>query len=316
MPRRRILLHTAFLLALPLLVAWFGISVAGAAALVLFALLWRWAITLGALAAPGRIPEWELETIAASHFVEKVRWCMDRLGLNYTEKRVGATLGAFFLGRTVPLLRFRSGAVCSSIGNSAEILRYLWGSQVAEHPEGAEFLRPTPERLELERRTDRAGRDLQVWIYHHILDDRALTLHAWGADDPALPRWQHLALRTLFPLLRALIRRAFAITPERHAQAVKRISALLADVDTGLADGRKSILGGDTINYTDIAFAAVMALWVQPAEFGRGMADGVRIDLASCPGAMQDEISAWRDACPRATRFVEDMYREHRNCPP
>jgi len=225
---------------------------------------------------------------------------------------VGGTLGAFFLGRTVPLLRFRSGAVCSAIGNSSEILRYLWGSQCGERPEQAEFLRPTPERLEFERRTDRAGRDLQVWVYHHILPDRALTLQAWGANDPALPGWQRAALKILFPLLRFLIRRAFAITPERQARAAARISELLAEVDGQLADGRRSILGGDSLNYSDIAFAAIMSLWVQPTTFARGKSNGVRIQLAHCPAAMQADIGNWREACPRATRFVERMYEEHR----
>ena len=75
----------------------FGVSVAGAIGLVLLMLLWRWAISLSAIAFPARVPELELETISASHFVEKVRWCMDRLGVEYREKPVGGTLGALLL---------------------------------------------------------------------------------------------------------------------------------------------------------------------------------------------------------------------------
>ena len=111
MTGKRLLLHSLFLVLLPVIVAWLGISTAGAFALVLLALVWRWAISLSAIVAPAKVPELELETISASHFVEKVRWCMDRLGVEYSERAVGATLGAFFLGRTVPVLRFRSGAV-------------------------------------------------------------------------------------------------------------------------------------------------------------------------------------------------------------
>ena len=81
MTGKRLLLHALFLLLLPVIVAWLGISTAGAIALVLLALLWRWAISLSAILAPARIPDLELETISASHFVEKVRWCMDRLGV-------------------------------------------------------------------------------------------------------------------------------------------------------------------------------------------------------------------------------------------
>ncbi|MGK2925845.1 MAG: hypothetical protein ACSLE2_09500, partial [Lysobacterales bacterium] len=312
MTGRRLLLHSLFLFLLPVIVAWFGVSVAGAIGLVLLALLWRWAISLSALAAPARVPELELETISASHFVEKVRWCLDRLGVDYREKPVGGSLGAFFLGRTVPVLKFRSGAVRSSIGNSPEILRYLWGRYAAERPVEAEFLRPTPERLAFEARADRCGVDLQVWVYFHILPDRELTQHAWGCNNPDIPAWQRLALRPLFPLLRVLIRQAFRITPARKAKAVEHIDALLAEVEEKLADGRTSILGGDEINYSDLAFAAIMGLWAQPANFGGGRADAVRFVPARVPPAMQDEIRSWRERFPRSNAFIERLYQQQR----
>lgn len=312
MTGRRLLLHSLFLFLLPVLVAWFGISVAGAIGLVLLALLWRWAISLSAIAAPARVPELELESISASHFVEKVRWCLDRLGVDYREKPAGGTLGAFFLGRTVPVLKFRSGAVRSSIGNSPEILRYLWGRYATERPVEAEFLRPTPERLAFEAKVDRCGVDLQVWVYFHLLPDRELTQHAWGCNNPDIPAWQRLALRLLYPLLRLMIRQAFRITPARQAKAVEHISALLAEVEEKLADGRKSILGGDDVNYSDLAFAAIMGLWAQPAGFGGGRADAVKVELERCPPAMQDEIRSWRERFPRSSTFIERLYAEQR----
>lgn len=312
MTGRRLLLHSLLLFLLPLIVAWFGLSVAGAIGLVLLMLLWRWAISLSAIAAPARVPELELQSISASHFVEKVRWSLDRLGVDYREQATGGTLGAFFLGRTVPVLKFRSGAVRSSIGNSPEILRYLWGRYAAERPAEAEFLRPTPERLALEARVDRCGVDLQVWVYHHLLPHRELTLRAWGAENPAIPAWQRLVLRLLYPLLRLLIRQAFRITAARHAKAVAHVSALLAEVEERLADGRQSILGGDEINYSDLAFAAIMALWAQPAQFGGGRADAVRVEFDRCPPAMQEEVRAWQQQYPRATAFIERLYQEQR----
>jgi glutathione S-transferase len=312
MTGRRLLLHGLFLFLLPVLVAWWGLTVPAAAGLVLLMLLWRWAISLSAIVAPAGIPELELETISASHFVEKVRWCMDRLGLDYRERPVGGTLGAFFLGRTVPVLKFRSGAVRSSIGNSPEILRYLWGRYSAELGERAEFLRPTQDRLEFESRVDRCGTDLQVWVYYHILDDRELTLHAWGANSPAIPRWQRLALRLLYPLLRVLIRNAFRISSKHHARAVKNVNTLLAEVEGRLEDGRPSILGGGGINFTDFAFAAIMGLWLMPPKYGLEKADAVRVTLDRCPAAMQGEVEAWKSSYPRATAFIERLYRDHR----
>jgi len=134
---KRKLIHTFFLLALPIIVAWYGMSVTGAILLVASALAWRWTITLSMFFAPPKVPNLELETITVSHFAEKVRWCMDRLGLEYVEKPMSGILGVLFTGRTVPLMRMRTGIVRSEIGNSAEILRYLWGRYGHEVGESA-----------------------------------------------------------------------------------------------------------------------------------------------------------------------------------
>lgn len=312
MTGRRLAVYAAFLLLLPVAVAWLGIGVGGAIGLVLLALLWRWGISLSAMVAPARVPELELETIQASHFVEKVRWCLDRLGVDYVERPVGGTLGAFFAGRTVPVLHLRTGAVRSSIGNSPEILRYLWGRYAAERPERAAFLEPTPEHLAFEERVDRCGVDLQVWVYYHLLPDRALTLQAWGAYSPALPAWQRWTLRLLFPVLRFLIRRAFRISARRKEKAVAHVGELLADVEKRLGDGRAFIFGGDVPDYTDFAFAAIMGLWALPPRFGGGRAEDVKPDLQRCPATMQEEIARWRESCPRAHAHIVQLYQEYR----
>ena len=82
----------------PVVVAWYGLSVAAAAGIVILLLLCRWLITLSGIIAPERAPELVLATISASHFVEKVRWSMDRLGVEYVEQTSGGTLGAYFRG--------------------------------------------------------------------------------------------------------------------------------------------------------------------------------------------------------------------------
>jgi glutathione S-transferase len=312
MSSRRLLVHTCFIFLMPLIVAWLGMSVAGALALILLALLWRWAISLATLLAPEKHPELELETISASHFVEKVRWCMDRLGVDYVERPTAGTLGAFFRGRTVPVLIFQTGAVRSSIGNSSEILRYLWGRYCVTEGNQASFLEGSTERIELERKIDRCGADLQVWVYYHILPHRDLTLHAWGTGNPAIPAWQRSSVQLLYPLMRFLIRKSFRISTARHGKAVDHVDALLAEVETCLKENGKSILGGDQINYTDIAFAAIMGLWLQPHGYGGGKADSVRIERNRTPPAMRDEIDRWSTLYPRSTQFVEYLYRSER----
>ena len=308
---RRKVLHAAFVLSLPVAVAAFGLSAWTALLLVLLALLWRWAIVLHDLARPGAGPELVLETISASHYVEKVRWCMDRLGLDYQEAPWAGTLGAFYLGRTVPRLHFRTGAVRSQIGNSPEILRYLWGACAISHGAAAAFLEPTAERLEFERRIDRSGVSLQVWIYYHLLDAPALCKHAWGADSQAVPSWQRRLVSALFPLQAFMIRKVFRVDEAHYLKSRERIEALLAETEARLADGRRSILGGDTINYTDIAFAAIQGAWLQPEGYGGGA--GIRIERSRVPAAMRRDIEHWVEEYPRVTRYVEDLYAAERN---
>ncbi len=315
MINRRLLVHSAFLTLAPIIVAWFGLSTPAAALLVLLLLLWRWVVVLSGWVLPPKTPELVLSTISISHFVEKVRWSMDRLGLDYVERPAGGALGAFFLGRTVPELRARTGAVQSTIGNSAEILRYLWGRYGYELGERAAFLEPTPERVQLESRIDKYGSDLQVWVYYHLLDHKALTLHAWGADDPRTPYWQRVALRSLYPVQSRLIRRSFRISDRSYARAVDRIESLLNDVESMLADDRSSLLGGDELNFTDIAFAAISGVWLMPQAFGAGRADGVRLEEQDAPAEMRGDMERWKESCPRAVAFVEKLFAEERISP-
>ena len=307
--KRNLILAIVVLLA-PIVVAWYELSVAAAVGVVLLLLLCRWLITLSGWVAPEKRPDLVLATISASHFVEKVRWCFDRLGVDYEERVSGGTLGAFFRGRTVPQLKAKTGHVVSTIGNSSDILRYVYGRYVATDPKRAAFLEPTAERVELEQRLDRYGASLQVWVYYHILQDRDLALHAWGANNPATPGWQRAALRALFPLQAAMIRFSFKINDTNFAKAVARIEKLVAEIDARLADGRTSILGGDALNYTDLSFAALSGLWLMPAAYGGGKADAVRIERDKVPAAMRGDIERWVEAYPHAVSKVEAWYEE------
>ena len=312
MIERRLLIHATALTIAPLIVAWFGLSVPAAVLLVLLLLLWRWLVVLSGWVMPADVPELILVTISASHFVEKVRWSMDRLGLDYTEKASGGALGAFFRGRTVPQLKFRTGGVQSSIGNSAEILRYLWGRYSVDDPAAAAFLEPTRERIDYESKLDRYGIALQVWVYYHILNDRDVTLQAWGANSPATPLWQRPLLRLLFPVLRLLIRKSFRITEDNYARAVARIDEVLSEANGWLESGRRSLLGGDERNYTDYAFAAMTGLVLMPPGYGGGKADAVRLGRDEVPEGMRQDIEGWEKRHARAVGFVTDLYAAER----
>ena len=309
-------IHTAALLALPLVVAAFGLGLGSAALLLVVLALWRWALVLKDLNAVPAGAALRLETIGVSHFVEKVRWCMDRLGVDYVEEQNVGTLGAFFLGRTVPRLHIRTGIVMSSLGNSPDILRYLWGRYGTEPAGRAAFLEPTPQALELEGQLDRYGHMQQQWVYHHVLAHPGLALRAWGVADPRVPAWQRWLAPPLFPLLRMMIRRSFRLGPGRHEKTLQRIDAVLGPLEQRLADGRRYLLGGDECSYVDITLAALSGLWLLPANYGAGMADGARIDVTDFPAAAQAEIATWRQRYPRLVALMEGLYERDRIASP
>src|SRR5512145_3165771 len=80
-------LHLALLYALPPLVAYVGWGTGAAVAVVLAAALLGVAVRLFvSLRAVRRPPApLRLHTITYSHYSEKVRWCLDRLGIDYEE---------------------------------------------------------------------------------------------------------------------------------------------------------------------------------------------------------------------------------------
>jgi hypothetical protein len=308
----RTMTHAAFVLLLPLLVAAFGWSFWTTLLLVIVGLFWRWSIVWLGMFASGKGPDLVLETISVSHFAEKVRWCLDRLNVEYREEAWAGTLGAYYLGRSVPRLFVRTGMTWSQIGNSPEILRYLWGAYAGTRGEDVRFLEPTTERLEFEHRLDRYGRNLQVWVYYHLLGERALCTHMWGANSPQTVWWQRSLIRILYPVQAILIRRTFHISPGHYHKSCEHIEKLLAHVDTQLADGSRSVLGVDEINYTDIAFASLSGVWAQPDGYGGGAAEGVRIEHSLFPKPMKDDMQRWATSYPLATAFIERLYVEER----
>lgn len=303
--------NALYLLALPILTAMLDLGVTGATLAVLLGLAVFWWQRMAPMLAPPVGPEIQLDTISASHYVEKVRWCLDRLGVAYQEVPNAGALGVFAVGRTVPRLRVRTGAVVSSIGNSADILRYLWGRYGSVEP-GAAFLEPGPEALALERQLDRYGVDLQRWVYHQILPDRSLTLHLWGADDPDLPGWQRAAVRLVFPLLKMLIRRSFRLSPRAHQKVLANIEACLTSMEERLSDGRQTLLGGKDSSFVDITLAALSGLWLMPSQYGGGRAEGVRAGIDTLPADMVADGRRWKGQFPRVAAHIERMYREER----
>jgi len=130
-----------------------------------------------------------LHSLAPSHFCEKTRWQLQRLGVRYREK---CTLGISFMltGYSLPTVRFPTGWSGSYISDSSHIARYLWGLYSTEPH--ALWLKPTPETLELEKLADGAGKAMQRYLYYYLLayeDGKYLDVarFAWGSNEPMVP---------------------------------------------------------------------------------------------------------------------------------
>jgi hypothetical protein len=300
-----------YFLALPLAVAALGLGPGITAVAVALGLVWKWAAGFRKLRPREGPPPLRLETIGASHIVEKARWHLDRLGAPYEEDRVGGILGILFTARSVPRLHIDAGPSSSCIGDSTEILRYLWGRYGVSHPKEAAFLQPTAESLELERRMNTYAEDVRRYIYFQALPHRDKMLRLWGAHDPALPLWQRALMRLAFPLLKGFTVNGLQVTPEKAEASMQRAHEFLADMEERLKDGGPVLRRGP-LHSIDLQLAAISSLWVQPAEFGGPFFDHYRVPVEEWPEETQALLEAWLEKFPHTAAYTRKLYAEER----
>lgn len=255
------------------------------------------------MSAPSRP---ELLTIPMSHYCEKARWALERLGVDYEEVRQlqgfhYAHALAWARSPTVPVLRI-DGLV---LKDSTEILHHLDRRAPAParlFPEDAAKRR---EVEELEARFDEPfGVDTRLWVYSGFFHggniERLIPIAAQGA-----PRWQARAMLPLFPLVRGFItRRLGGLSAARVEAAVARSRATCDAVAARLADGRP-YLCGDTFTAADLTFACMGAPLVLPREYG------IRLpELEEMPEPMRPLVEEMR-AHP-AGAFILRLFREDR----
>jgi glutathione S-transferase len=306
------ILHLFVLYALPVVVAATGWGIAaaiGAAfAAFLLGLAVRTIVTLRALRQPQ--PRLRLHTITFSHYVEKTRWCLDRLGVPYDEVPNIGVLGVLLSGRTVPWLEVPPGL--TRVSESSRILRFLWAEYAGALPaDRTWFLEPTPAALQLEARLDRRlGVDVRVWLYEQLLRHPDLSYRSWGIAEPAIPHWQRALLVVLRPVLAFAVRRMLGVTPARAERALARTQEIFDEMDALLADGRR-YLTGSTLTFADITFASLGALAVLPAEYPGNRLGGPRLTIDDIPdAAWKAEVERFR-ARPSG-QFILRLYREER----
>jgi glutathione S-transferase len=207
-----------------------------------------------------------LITIPISHYCEKARWALERVGVTYREERHVQGIHQFAARRagggiTVPVLVTPDGA----IGDSAEILAWV---DESTPPEFRLFPAEPGARDEVERLCRRfdevlgpKGRRL---MYTHLLAARELALRF---NNEGVPSWEDRAIRYGWPLARRFVGRVLEIRPGVETEDEAAVWRELDFVAELLADGRQHLCGG-CFGAADLTFAALSASIVVPPEYG------------------------------------------------
>lgn len=246
---------------------------------------------------------YRLITIPVSHYCEKARWALDRVGAAYREEphppifhyRRSRGAGG---ERTVPVLVTDLGV----FPDSTEILKFL-DSRHADgwqpYPEDT-TLREEVEELE-EFFDTKLGPHTRRAAYFNVLPNKKLFLET---ALQGVGSWE----RSLFPIMRPavcwLMRRGMNITAESAERSLGKVREVFAAVSVRLADGRRFLVG-ETFSAADLTFAALAAPVILPRGYG-----GSLPPLSDLPPAFLALVEEFRTS--PAGAFAQRMYRDHR----
>ncbi len=242
-----------------------------------------------------------LLTIPISHYCEKARWALDRLGLPYIEER---HLQVFHYMRSFQVSRGPNVPVLidgdTAITDSTAILQYL---ERYAAPEAR--LYPEQDRKlvdELEELFDvTLGIESRRWVYFHAMQTPRLALRT---SSQGVPGWQAAVAPLCYPLLKAYISHLLKTSAAHVATGLERARAVITQVDALLSDGRPYLVG-DRFTAADLTLASMMAPFLMPPEYG------VRLPQPDeVTPAMRAIIEQMRSTC--SGKYVLHLYRTHR----
>jgi glutathione S-transferase len=207
-----------------------------------------------------------LITIPISHYCEKARWALERVGMPYREERHVQGIHRFAARRagggiTVPVLVTPEGA----IGESQEILEWVDARTPAEQ---RLFPKDPQARREVDhlcrRFDDELGPKGRRLMYVHMLAQRKLAL---SFNNEGVPAWEDRAIRYGWPLIVRVIQRVLDIRPGIEIADEAAVWGELDYVAELLADGRP-YLCGERFGAADLTFAAMCASVLAPPVYG------------------------------------------------
>ena len=244
-----------------------------------------------------------LVTIPQSHFCEKARWALDRLGAQYHEERhlpmlhLPATL---LRGgkRTVPLLKTRAGV----FDDSTDILHYVDGFLQVDKKL---FPVDNPARTAVEQLEEHfdeiLGPATRLWVYRYLLPNKDLSV---SIVEHSVPRYQAIIGKAMFGVVRGMMERRLDMNAENEASALKDIRRVFDEVAERLADGRRFLIA-DRFTAADLTFACLSAVIVLPPEYG-----GPLPTPDMCPPTMKTLVEELR-AHP-AGQYALRLFRDER----
>lgn len=200
-----------------------------------------------------------------SHYCEKARWSLERLGIPYHEERhlqVFHYLWTFRCGggAHVPVLVDNEQV----IADSTSILKHL------DHyalPEARLYPDNPRERQQVEELEDQFDEVLGVesrrWIYFHYLSHPHAALRVANQGVPAAEK---ILGPLCYPFTKRFIQRRLRISEPEVIAGLIRAQEVAHKVDELLVDGREYLVG-DRFSAADLTLACMMAPFVLPAQY-------------------------------------------------
>jgi len=222
-----------------------------------------------------------------SHYCEKARWGLERLGVDYHEER---HLQVFHYPRTywvsggpnVPVLIDNKTVV----HDSTAILKYL-----DRYAADGRQLYPqdNDQRTKVEELEDLfdevVGVESRRWVYFHF---RSRLVQAMRAAGQGTPWYEKLLAPAVYPVFTLLINILIAPTSDNVETGLNKVRRIVKKTDALLTNNNAYLLG-DTFSAADLSLACMLAPLVLPGNYGIRLPE--------------------RDELPEAAKPVVDEFR-------
>lgn len=299
---------------LPLVISFYKFSVITT---IIIILLWGLFKLFIKFAGPEPPKKLKLNSILISHYSEKVRWCLEYCNIEFEEEFDSAIFGILFFNRSIPTLYNPSAR--TTVGNSSDILRYIYGSYCAQNDKVSKLLTPTKESLEMESLFDaKLGRAIQRIFYFELYRTESLKdtmLICWGSKSDKIPFYQKILLQILFPVYKHALRHFLNLNEKTYKNSMSDIEEIFELVEKRLS--KNKFIMGDELTFVDITFCSLAAhLIIDGNTFANGL---IKDDWPNFEDSKElqnlelyKHVKKFRKM--KAAQFVRDVYKNHRNC--